>query len=96
MTLPNPKINIVSLKMHFLLFSTILHCHCSSLVASIKLGQLDQYCHAAIILNCVFGRIFCKCFFDHKAIAAEDNKFLRECRVNLAGVHSIPILDIFP
>ena len=31
-----------------------------------------------------------------KAIAAKDNKFLRECRVNLAGVHSIPILDIFP
>ena len=30
------------------------------------------------------------------AIAAEDNKFLRECRVNLAGVHSIPMLDIFP
>ena len=30
------------------------------------------------------------------AIAAEDNKFLRECRVNLAGVLSIPILDIFP
>ena len=29
-------------------------------------------------------------------IAAEDNKFLRECRVNLAGVHSITILDIFP
>ena len=30
------------------------------------------------------------------AIAAEDNKFLRECRVNLAGLLSIPIVANFP
>ena len=63
MTLPNPKI-----KMHFLIISTILHCHCSSSVASIKLCQLNQYCHS-IHFETV------KSMVEGTAIAAEDNKF---------------------